>query len=75
VNTLAFMLIIFSALAHAFWNLLVKQSRDKTVFIWWMFVCSGSLLNLVVLVMPQPFPRPGLQVLVLAVLTGMVISP
>jgi drug/metabolite transporter (DMT)-like permease len=61
------MLIIFSALAHAFWNLLVKQSRDKTVFIWWMFVCSGSLLNLVVLVMPQPFPRPGLQVLVLAV--------
>ncbi len=46
METLALLLIIFSALMHALWNLLVKQSRDKTVFIWWMFLSSGSLMAL-----------------------------
>ncbi|MFK5927038.1 MAG: hypothetical protein QM483_10450 [Desulfuromusa sp.] len=30
METLALLLIVFSALMHALWNLLVKQSRDKT---------------------------------------------
>ena len=41
MSTLAFSLILVSAVMHALWNLLVKRSRDKTVFIWWMFVMSG----------------------------------
>ena len=47
MSTLALLLIIISAVMHAFWNLLVKRSRDKTVFIWWMFIASGTLMNLV----------------------------
>lgn len=46
MNTLALLLIVFSALMHAMWNLLVKQSRDKTIFIWWMFACAWSLMSL-----------------------------
>jgi drug/metabolite transporter (DMT)-like permease len=63
----AFLLILFSALMHALWNLLVKRSGDKTVFIWWMFCISGGLLNLVLPFLPGPFPPPSLQVLLLGV--------
>lgn len=56
MSTLAFSLILLSALMHALWNLLVKQSRDKTAFIWWMFCCSGSLFTLVLLLAPGRFP-------------------
>jgi drug/metabolite transporter (DMT)-like permease len=55
MSTLALLLIITSAVMHAFWNLLVKRSRDKTVFIWWMFIASGTLMNLV-LPFAGPFP-------------------
>ncbi|RMF43835.1 MAG: EamA family transporter, partial [Deltaproteobacteria bacterium] len=37
MDSLAFSLILLSALMHALWNLLVKQSVDKTAYIWWMF--------------------------------------
>jgi drug/metabolite transporter (DMT)-like permease len=46
METLALLLILFSALMHALWNLMVKQSHDKTIFIWWMFLCSWLLMNL-----------------------------
>lgn len=49
METFALFLIIISALMHALWNLLVKQSRDKTVFIWWMFVNSCALMVLTAL--------------------------
>lgn len=49
METLALLLIVISAFMHALWNLLVKQSRDKTVFIWWMFVSSWSLMALAAL--------------------------
>ncbi|MFO7576969.1 MAG: EamA family transporter [Pelovirga sp.] len=49
METLALLLILFSALMHALWNLMVKKSRDKTIFIWWMFLCSWLLMNLLVL--------------------------
>lgn len=45
MDSFALTLIVFSALMHALWNLLVKKSRDKTIFIWWMFVCSWSMMS------------------------------
>ena len=65
MSSLAFSLILFSALMHAFWNLLVKSSSDKTVFIWWMFVISGGLM---VLILPwvDPVPWPHWRVIGLA---------
>jgi len=70
MSSLAFSFIIFSALAHAVWNLLVKQSRDKTVFIWWMFLGSGSLLNLVVWLSPARLPSVSGRILLLALASG-----
>jgi drug/metabolite transporter (DMT)-like permease len=65
MSTLAFSLILFSALMHAFWNLLVKRSRDKTVFIWWMFLTSGGLMILA-LPMVGSIPVPSWRVVGLA---------
>ena len=55
MSSYAFTLILFSALMHALWNLLVKRSGDKTVFIWWMFATSCSLMTLA-LPLVGPFP-------------------
>ena len=65
MSSLALSLIVFSALMHALWNLLVKRSRDKTVFIWWMFVVSAGLLNLLLLFSPEPFPPLSATVILL----------
>ena len=65
MSNLAFFLIVISALMHALWNLLVKRSNDKTVFIWWMFVVSGSMMNLLLPFLPGPFPAPSTRVLLL----------
>jgi drug/metabolite transporter (DMT)-like permease len=43
---------------HALWNLLVKRSRHKTVFIWWMFVASLSLFSLTLPFAPDSFSSP-----------------
>lgn len=67
MSTVAFMLILFSALMHAFWNLLVKRSRDKTAFIWWMFLFSGTMFNLLLPFVPGDFPVPGQRILLLSV--------
>ena len=53
---MALLLILCSAVMHALWNLLVKQSHDKTVFIWWMFVNASVLMTLVLLVRGRPLP-------------------
>jgi drug/metabolite transporter (DMT)-like permease len=66
MSNFAFLLIVFSALMHAFWNLLVKRSRDKTVFIWWMFLLSGGMFNLLLPWLPGPFPPPSAYLLALA---------
>ena len=47
MDTLPLLLIVFSALMHALWNLLVKKSHDKTIFIWWMFTSAFSIMTLV----------------------------
>jgi drug/metabolite transporter (DMT)-like permease len=70
MSSAAFMLILFSALMHALWNLLVKRSHDKTVFIWWMFLLSGGLFNLLLLVLPGAFPQPTVTLLLLAAAGG-----
>ncbi len=61
MDSFALALIIFSALMHALWNLLVKQSKDKTIFIWWMFVCSWSMMSVFMfgsgLGLPELSPR------------------
>jgi drug/metabolite transporter (DMT)-like permease len=57
----AFYLIVISAVMHALWNLLVKRSRHKTVFIWWMFVASGGLFTMALPLLPEPFRRPDLH--------------
>ncbi len=66
MDSFALLLIVFSALMHALWNLLVKQSRDKTIFIWWMFVCSWSLMSLFMLGSGNGFPELSFRSLSLA---------
>ncbi len=58
MDAIALLFIVFSALMHALWNLQVKKSSDKTVFIWWMFVFSSFLMNIVMLLLPPPIPLP-----------------
>jgi uncharacterized membrane protein len=65
MTPLAFILIVISALMHALWNLLVKRSRHKTVFIWWMFVASGAIFTLLLPLSPVPFVLPDLHTLLL----------
>jgi len=67
MNGAAFTLIVFSALMHALWNLLVKRSHDKTVFIWWMFLCSGGLFSALLLADPDPFPAPAPRIVLLSI--------
>ncbi|MDX2494475.1 MAG: EamA family transporter [Desulfuromusa sp.] len=65
METVALLLIVFSALMHAMWNLLVKQSHDKVVFIWWMFLSSWSMMTLLTLGLGL-FPTLNLRLLFLA---------
>ena len=58
MNSLAFFLILFSGIMHALYNLLIKRSRNKTVFIWWMFACSTALFTCALPLLPGPFPTP-----------------
>jgi len=71
MSTLAFVLILFSALMHALWNLLVKRSRDKTVYIWWMFLVSGTLFTCLLPFLPGSFPPPSAKILGLAAVGGL----
>jgi drug/metabolite transporter (DMT)-like permease len=61
----AFILIVISAVMHALWNLLVKRSRHKTVFIWWMFIASGGLFSLVIPLLPEPFHLPDFHAMLM----------
>jgi len=66
MDSFALLLILFSALMHALWNLLVKQSRDKTVFIWWMFLSAWSLMSIFVFASGNSLPGLSTRSLVLA---------
>lgn len=67
MSNLAFFLIIVSAVMHALWNMFVKQSRHKTVFIWWMFVSSGLLFTLSLPFIPGPIPVPDREVILISI--------
>lgn len=71
MSTLAFSLIVFSAFMHALWNLLVKRSHDKTVYIWWMFLVSGTMFTLLLPFLPEPFPPVTPRILLLAAAGGL----
>ncbi|MBK5276144.1 MAG: EamA family transporter [Desulfuromonadales bacterium] len=71
MTPLAFILIVISAFMHALWNLLVKRSRHKTVFIWWMFVASSGIFSLLLPLAPVPFVLPDAKTMLL-VLIGAV---
>lgn len=66
MDSSAFTLILFSSLMHALWNLLVKRSRHKTVFIWWMFVISAGMFTVLLPWLPGSFPAPDLRIGLLA---------
>ena len=36
--------VLLSSLAHSSWNLLLKRSTDKEVFVWWLLVAGSVLL-------------------------------
>ena len=61
MSNLAFSLIVISAVMHAVWNLLVKRSRHKTVFIWWMFVASFVIFTALLPFSPEPFLLPNTE--------------
>lgn len=65
MSNLAFTLIIFSAVMHAIWNMLVKRSRHKTVFIWWMFVIASILFTASLPLFPEEFHLPGSHTLLM----------
>lgn len=62
----AFILIAFSGIMHALYNLLIKKSRNKTVFIWWMFFSSTALFTVLMPFLPGAFPRPDAGIALLA---------
>ncbi len=70
MSNLAFILIITSSVMHAFWNLFVKQSRHKTVFIWWMFISSGLLFTLSLPFIPGPIPLPDREIILISIAGG-----
>jgi drug/metabolite transporter (DMT)-like permease len=54
-------LVLLSALAHSSWNLLLKRSEDKEVFVWWLLVAASVTLAPlgVVLLWLNPIQPPG----------------
>lgn len=71
MSNLAFTLIVFSAVMHAIWNMLVKGSRHKTVFIWWMFLVAGVLFTAILPIVDEPFNWPGRHTIIM-ILIGAV---
>jgi drug/metabolite transporter (DMT)-like permease len=58
---LSLVLVLFSSLAHSTWNLLLKRSSDKEVFVWWLLVAGSVLLAPlgIALFWFNPIPAPG----------------
>jgi drug/metabolite transporter (DMT)-like permease len=54
-------LVLLSALAHSTWNLLLKRSGNKEVFVWWLLVTASVILAPLgaVLFWFNPIPPPG----------------
>ena len=54
-------LVLLSAVVHATWNFLLKDARNKEVFIWWMLACSAVLFLPVAVAVGwrDPIVHPG----------------
>jgi len=61
MTALSLALVLLSAVAHSTWNLLLKRSGNKEVFLWWLLVTASILLVPVgvVLFWLHPFGHPG----------------
>lgn len=61
MTTLALILVLLGSVAHAGWNLLLKRSDNKEVFVWSLLVSSSLLLAPLgaVLFWLNPIPPPG----------------
>ncbi len=61
MTALALALVLLSAVAHSTWNLLLKRSAEKELFVWWLLATSSILMVPlgVVLFWLHPFSHPG----------------
>lgn len=55
MSSLALALVLTSAVFHAVWNLLTKESEDKLLFLWWMLGVASVLFLPLVVLGPWPF--------------------
>lgn len=55
MSSLALALVLTSAVFHAVWNLLTKESEDKLLFLWWMLGVASLLFLPLVVLGPWPF--------------------
>ena len=61
MSLLALVLVLIGSLAHAGWNLLLKRSENKEVFVWSLLVAGSLLLAPLgaVLIWLYPITTPG----------------
>jgi drug/metabolite transporter (DMT)-like permease len=61
MTTLSLLLILIAALSHSGWNLLLKKSDNKELFVWWFSVSGAVLLAPlgIVLFLRYPIAAPG----------------
>ncbi len=61
MTTLALILVLLSAVAHATWNFLAKRATNQEVFIWWMLISISVLLLplAAILIWRYPILYPG----------------
>lgn len=61
MTTLALILVLLSAVAHATWNFLAKRATNQEVFIWWMLISISVLLLplATILIWRYPILYPG----------------
>ena len=61
MTTLALILVLLSAMAHATWNFLIKRTTNTEVFIWCVLASISVLLSplAVVLIWQEPILYPG----------------
>mgnify|MGYP000439192988 CR=1 FL=1 len=61
MTTLALILVLLSAVAHATWNFLIKRAANQEVFIWWVLISISVLLSplAAILIWRYPISYPG----------------
>ena len=71
MTTLSLVLVLLAAVAHSSWNLLIKRSGNKEIFVWSLLV-SGSVLMAplgVALLWLNPVQQPGWWLALATVIT------